>query len=57
MTRNGLPCQEPAMLGKQRYRMNGGANTGPRTKKGVARSTTARTKRGDCSPVEGSPSI
>ena len=44
-TRTGKPCKAPAMAcGK--YRMHGGASTGPRTSEGLERIRNARTTHG-----------
>ena len=40
-TRKGTPCKAPAVPGKKRCRMHGGASTGPRTAKGLKRSLAA----------------
>src|ERR1017187_9017507 len=45
MTRNGAPCKGPA-LHNGRCRMHGGTSTGPRTKRGLARSKRANWKHG-----------
>jgi hypothetical protein len=45
-TRAGCPCQAPALRGKRRCRMHGGASTGPRTAEGLARLRAARTTHG-----------
>jgi hypothetical protein len=45
-TRKGTPCQRPALKDKTRCRLHGGASTGPRTEKGLARLTAARTTHG-----------
>jgi hypothetical protein len=39
--RGGKPCRAPAVRGKRRCRMHGGASTGPRTPEGLARSRRA----------------
>jgi hypothetical protein len=44
-TRNGTPCQSPAMP-NGRCRMHGGASTGPRTPEGLERCRAARLKHG-----------
>ena len=44
-TRKGTPCKGPA-LHNGRCRMHGGASTGPRTKRGLARSRRANWKQG-----------
>jgi hypothetical protein len=44
-TRKGTPCRGPAMH-NGRCRMHGGASTGPRTLKGLARSRRANWKHG-----------
>ena len=43
--RHGTPCKGPAML-NGRCRMHGGTSTGPRTKRGIARSRRANWKTG-----------
>ena len=45
-TRKSTPCQRPALKDKTRCRLHGGASTGPRTEKGLARLTAARTTHG-----------
>ena len=45
-TRRGTLCQRPARLPVGRFKLHGGASTGPRTKDGLARLTEARTKHG-----------
>ena len=45
-TRTGCPCRSPAIRGKRRCRMHGGASTGPRTQEGLARLRSARTTHG-----------
>ena len=45
-TRRGTPCQRAAKLPVGRCRLHGGASTGPRTEKGLARLTAARTTHG-----------
>jgi hypothetical protein len=45
-TRAGCACRAPAMRGKARCRMHGGASTGPRTAEGLARLRAARTIHG-----------
>ena len=45
-TRRGTLCQRPARLPVGRYKLHGGASTGPLTKDGLARLTEARTKHG-----------
>ena len=45
-TRQGTPCQNPAIGGRNRCKLNGGKSTGPRTPEGKARSIAARTKHG-----------
>ena len=47
--RAGNPCQSPAMRGKARCRLHGGASTGPRTIEGLARIRAARTIHGNYS--------
>ena len=48
-TRTGKPCKAPAMAcGK--YRMHGGASTGPRTSEGLERIRKARTTHGGDGP-------
>lgn len=44
--RSGLPCQAPAMRGKQRCRFHGGKSTGPKTVEGKKRSKEAGLKHG-----------
>ena len=44
--RAGCPCRAPAMRGKLRCRMHGGASTGPRTADGLDRLRAARTTHG-----------
>lgn len=45
-TRAGCPCNAPALRGRTRCRMHGGASTGPRTAAGLARLRAARTVHG-----------
>ena len=45
-TRQGTPCQNPVVTGRNRCRMHGGASTGPRTAEGKARVAAANTKHG-----------
>ena len=45
-TRAGCPCRAPALRGKARCRLHGGASTGPRTEQGLARLRAARTVHG-----------
>ena len=45
-TRSGCPCRAPAIRGRQRCRMHGGASTGPRTAAGLERLRAARTTHG-----------
>ena len=45
-TRQGMPCQNPAIRGPNRCRMHGGKSTGPRTPEGKARTIAAHTKHG-----------
>ena len=45
-TRNGGSCQAPALTGKKRCRMHGGASTGPKTAAGLERSRRANWKHG-----------
>ena len=45
-TRQGTPCQNPAVTGRNRCRMHGGKSTGPRTAAGKARVAAAHTKHG-----------
>ncbi len=45
-TRGGAPCRGPAVRGKRRCRMHGGASTGPRTAEGLERLRAARTRHG-----------
>jgi hypothetical protein len=45
-TRAGCPCKAPALRGRLRCRMHGGASTGPRTEAGMARLRAARTRHG-----------
>lgn len=40
------PCRQPAMLTKQRCRLHGGKNTGPKTHQGKANSAKANYKHG-----------
>jgi hypothetical protein len=44
--RAGAPCQAPALRGRVRCRLHGGASTGPRTEQGLARMRAARTVHG-----------
>ena len=48
-TRRGTACQAPAMRGRARCRMHGGASTGPRTPEGLARCQRASWRHGGCS--------
>ena len=45
-TRRQTACLCPAMQGKRRCRLHGGASTGPRTREGLERSRTARLVHG-----------
>ena len=45
-TRGGAPCRGPAVRGKRRCRMHGGASTGPLTREGLERLRAARTRHG-----------
>jgi hypothetical protein len=45
-TRQGTPCQNPVVTGRNRCRMHGGKSTGPRTAEGKARVAAAQTKHG-----------
>ena len=45
-TRQGTPCQNPAIEGPGRCKLHGGKSTGPRTPEGKARSIDARTEYG-----------
>ena len=45
-TRQGPPCQNPAINGPGRCKLHGGRSTGPRTAEGKARSIAAHTKHG-----------
>lgn len=45
-TRGGAPCRGPAVRGKRRCRLHGGASTGPRTAEGLERLRAARTRHG-----------
>ena len=45
-TRQGTPCQNPAIRGRGRCKLHGGRSTGPRTPEGKARSIAAHTKHG-----------
>ncbi len=51
-TRSGCPCRAPAMRGRLRCRMHGGASTGPRTEVGLARLRAARTIHGRYAATE-----
>jgi hypothetical protein len=42
----GAPCRGPAVRGKRRCRLHGGASTGPRTAEGLERLRAARTRHG-----------
>jgi len=44
-SRNGEPCQMAAMKNGRCY-LHGGKSTGPRTREGLARMKTAKTKHG-----------
>ena len=44
--KNGKPCPNPAMIGKNRCRFHGGKSTGARTKAGKDRQRRAVTKHG-----------
>ena len=45
-TRQGTPCQNPAIEGPGRCKLHGGKSTGPRTEEGKARSVAAHAKHG-----------
>ena len=45
-TRQGTPCQNPAIKGRSRCKLHGGKSTGPRTAEGKARVAAAHTKHG-----------
>ena len=45
-TRQGTPCQNPVVTGRNRCRMHGGKSTGPRTAERKARVAAAHTKHG-----------
>ena len=45
-TRQGTPCQNPAIKGPGRCKLHGGKSTGPRTAAGRARVAAANTKHG-----------
>ncbi len=45
-TRQGTPCQNPAITGPGRCKLHGGKSTGPRTAAGWARVAAANTKHG-----------
>ena len=45
-TRQGLPCKRPANKRNGRCRLHGGASSGPRTKKGLAKIAAANTTTG-----------
>ena len=45
-TRQGLPCQNPAIKKRSRCKLHGGKSTGPRTAEGKARVAAAHTKHG-----------
>ena len=45
-TRQGTPCQNPAIKKRARCKLHGGRSTGPRTAEGKARVAAAHTKRG-----------
>ena len=45
-TRQGTPCQNPAIKNRSRCKLHGGLSTGPRTPEGKARSIAAHTKHG-----------
>ena len=45
-TRQGTPCQNPAIKKRARCKLHGGRSTGPRTAEGKARSIAAHTKHG-----------
>ncbi|HEV2916116.1 MAG TPA: HGGxSTG domain-containing protein [Candidatus Babeliales bacterium] len=42
----GLPCRQPAMIGKNRCRLHGGKSTGPKTPAGKIKSARANLKHG-----------
>ena len=45
-TRQGTPCQNPAIKDRARCKLHGGKSTGPRTADGKARVAAAHTKHG-----------
>ena len=45
-TRQGTPCQNPAIKDRARCKLHGGKSTGPRTAHGKARVAAAHTKHG-----------
>ena len=45
-TRQGAPCQNPAIKNRARCKLHGGRSTGPRTAEGKARVVAANTKHG-----------
>ena len=45
-TRQGTPCQNPAVTDRNRCRMHGGRSTGPKSIEGKARVVAANTKHG-----------
>jgi hypothetical protein len=45
-TRQGTPCQNPAIKDRARCKLHGGRSTGPRTAEGKARAAAAHTKHG-----------
>ena len=45
-TRQGTPCQNPAIKGPGRCKLHGGKSTGPRTAAGRARVAAVNTKHG-----------
>jgi len=46
-TRRGTECQKPAIKGRNRCQLHGGASTGPRTVEGHARIAAANFKHGN----------
>jgi hypothetical protein len=47
-TRQGTPCQNPAMKGKSRCRNHGGKSTGAKTAEGLAKLSELHWKHGRC---------
>ena len=45
-TRQGTPCQNPAIKDRARCKLHGGRSTGPRTAEGKARVAAVHTKHG-----------